>query len=104
MIPIESHPGVPLTNHLLTVANKCEKILSERKLEINYLPKWVLIRLAYIAGSIHDIGKATKYFQYYLKTKEVIGNKDHSLISAFFGLFIAQKWLDEQDELSLIHI
>lgn len=50
----ESHPGRPLTDHLCDVAKKLEARPG--------VPAWLPL-----AGLFHDVGKATSYFQTYLR-------------------------------------
>ena len=92
-----SHPGKPLIEHLEMVANLCQTNVSSLALfpEDKDL-KPVLTTLAYLAGAFHDIGKGTRYFQHYLlhPAHEVIGPKNHALISALFVKEMAREYLE----------
>jgi CRISPR-associated endonuclease/helicase Cas3 len=80
-----SHPGIPLEDHLMGVAELSDLFLSEKPSEIRER----LNSICKIIALTHDIGKATKYFQDYLnadeKEKEKLKkNKEtwHSLFSS----------------------
>lgn len=61
-----SHPGILLEDHLIGVAELSDLFLSEKPLEIREKLK----NLCKIIALIHDIGKATRYFQDYLNADE----------------------------------
>ena len=75
-----SHPDKLLINHLKEVAENCKRVISERVLYVD--KKGILEDIAYLMGSFHDIGKATKYFQHYLLSPDhkIIGPKNHALV------------------------
>ncbi|MFW6129838.1 MAG: CRISPR-associated helicase Cas3' [Atribacterota bacterium] len=84
---IFSHPQILLSTHLKEVAKN-----TELKLKTVFEPGF--IKLAKEIALLHDIGKATKYFQEYLKEtdkdkKAKLKNKketNHSLLSALITL------------------
>jgi len=91
---IYSHPNTPLIQHLQTVADNSKKVILQKQIDID-IDKSILADLAYIAGAVHDIGKATAYFQHYLLSKEheVIGPKNHALISSLLAFKVSQRYL-----------
>ena len=91
-----SHPGKLLIEHLSEVALNCKRLISERILFYNNpAKKQALHDLAYLIGAFHDLGKGTSFFQHYLlsDTHEIIGPKNHALISALFVKEIAREYL-----------
>lgn len=82
-----SHPDKPLLHHLQEVASTCKSVMSSPGLFEGDRDRQLVLRdLAYLAGAFHDIGKGTRFFQHYLlhPEHEVIGPKNHALISALF--------------------
>jgi len=94
MTTIISHPGKPLIQHLREVARFCATTIRSKQYELCIDAK-ILEDLAFIEGAVHDIGKATKNFQKYIKSegKTIIRPKHHALISAFLAKQIAIKYL-----------
>ena len=95
---IYSHPNKLLIDHLNEVALNCKRLVSERTLFVdNPLKKQVLHDLAYLSGAFHDLGKGTSFFQHYLLSAEheIIGPKNHALISALFVKEIAKEYLSK---------
>ncbi|WP_457756310.1 CRISPR-associated helicase Cas3' [Thermodesulfatator indicus] len=79
-----SHPDIPLSEHLLTVKEKVSLFCQELALN-NTLLKTV----RHIALT-HDLGKATSYFQDYLKEQKVSDRLSaHSLLSAVLSWKLA---------------
>lgn len=78
----ESHPGRPLYDHLIDVAER----LHARSAVPDWLP---------LAGLFHDVGKATVYFQAYLRGDDAPPElKRHSELGALWLLgFLLQEWL-----------
>ncbi|MDW8003058.1 MAG: hypothetical protein RMJ39_10455, partial [Deltaproteobacteria bacterium] len=54
----ESHPGVPLKEHLKTVGKNARKTLEEQGISDPSL-----LEVAEIIGKTHDFGKYTQFFQ-----------------------------------------
>ncbi len=85
---IISHPAYkeyqkkPLTLHLTNVANGCKARIQRLSLDTKTIDKDNLSELAFRIGLLHDIGKASSYFQDYIRggTKNALTN--HSLVSA----------------------
>ena len=100
MKPIHSHPDALLSDHLQRVADRNRTVLAERRFAFREVEHRLLTDLGYIAGAVHDMGKATREFQHYLFGRPH-GFKDHALISAYAGYFLAKKYLENtvfQDE------
>ncbi len=99
---IFSHPGKILRDHLFSVA----KIAKESALTIplNFLDLAMISDMAYVIGLYHDIGKATTFFQEYLKEsnpdqKAKLKNRqetNHSLISAVATYFAVEELLKDK--------
>lgn len=84
-----SHPefngldGIFLSVHLQNVASSCKRIVEDLDLDLRLISKDSLARLAYHIGLLHDIGKASTYFQDKLSGEKSYGQlANHSLISA----------------------
>ncbi len=93
-----SHPGVPLIDHLRQVAESCRDLLQSRKTHFG-LPDNLLADLGYLAGVTHDVAKGTRYFQHYLLTADhqVIGPKEHALLSSLLAKMVVEKYLSRFD-------
>jgi CRISPR-associated endonuclease/helicase Cas3 len=104
MTEIISHPGKPLILHLRQVARNCHVTLSRTHVNHEF-GKATLEDLGYIQGALHDIGKATKNFQIYIKSggREVPQPKHHALISAYLAKFVADKYLKRYQLEQLTH-
>jgi len=96
-----SHPGIPLEDHLIGVAELSDLFLSEKPSEIRERLK----SICRIIALTHDIGKATRYFQDYLnaneKEKEKLKkNKEtwHSLFSSVCAYYLTKE-LSLSDEI-----
>lgn len=96
MTIVFSHPGKPLIEHLKEVAQTCKQVMNERVwLQHSPVGQQTMETVAYLCGSFHDLGKATRYFQYYLLSEnhEVIGPKNHALISSLFVREVVRQYL-----------
>lgn len=91
---VESHPGVPLIDHLKAVALGCLRIAKSNKTNFGFSQQ-TKEKLLYICGAFHDIAKATAYFQAYLKNPkgEHSRLKNHALPSAVFVFFAVKQFL-----------
>jgi CRISPR-associated endonuclease/helicase Cas3 len=95
-----SHPDKKLSHHLIETAELVKIFLDDIKPTNfpSYLPQ-----LAIISALAHDMGKATSFFQSYLresdeKKKQILKNKPethHSLLSAIITFYLAEKLLDD---------
>ena len=104
-----SHPDKLLVDHLQKVGNSCRQNLFLKKLNLDgYIDFDILKDISYLIGVSHDFGKATVYFQEYLKEKNEhkrieLKNKaevHHSFISALFTYYVIKKYLLAKDLLS----
>jgi len=97
-----SHPNKPLREHLKKVAKIIKYSINELPLNLP-VEKTILSEVLYYVGLYHDIGKATYFFQEYLKEE----NEDkkarlkndpktkHSLLSAVATYFAIEEYLKE---------
>ena len=94
---ILSHPDKLLIDHLKEVAFICKNNIEDKKYNLgaNYFNHSIITDLAYIAGAMHDIGKATYFFQDYIRNpeKETTSLKNHALISSLFAKEVVIKYL-----------
>lgn len=105
-----SHPNKLLFEHLKSVADNSKFIVERKKFNLNkFISADILRNIAYLIGIAHDFGKFTPYFQKYLfekdeKKKQIMKNEketNHSLVSAVFGFFLIQAYLEQKDLLNL---
>ena len=95
-----SHPDKLLYNHLLEVAEiatstiegKYLNFILDSNTEVNI--NEFVSELIYLSGAFHDIGKATCYFQTYIRNpeKEHDKRKSHALLSALFVYFVTTQY------------
>lgn len=83
---LESHPGVYLIDHLRFVGDEAANLINNKDINFKYTKKEISF-IAKVMGYCHDLGKATKYFQEYIKSddKEIEDEKDlknHAFVSA----------------------
>jgi len=86
MSSIIAHPNESLVEHLQLVANECKKQTSDEKLSKFFYLMWVC----------HDFWKATKFFQWKIKKKNIDIEKqdkidkygEHSSLGAFLFLYL----------------
>lgn len=98
-----SHPEKLLIEHLrevATIASSTEVIVGFNfhfKDDIGISPKQ-LVDLVWIAGAFHDLGKATSYFQDYIKDLEGIHNhlKNHAQLSSVFSFYAANQYCSRE--------
>ena len=102
MNDLYSHPEKLLVDHLQKVGDLCRQNLFLKKLNLDgYIDFNILKDISYLIGVSHDFGKATTYFQEYLKEKDEfkkikMKNKAevyHSFISALFTYYVVKKYL-----------
>lgn len=84
-----------LREHLNGVAQLAFKYINDLRL----LPADDISKCAFIAGSSHDFGKYTTYFQRYIKNKEFGKSKlsSHALLSSVFGAYSVLELLGEDE-------
>jgi len=98
-----SHPDKLLITHLSEVANIAVKVIkgksfnfsldfNDEKVDITK----IIPDLMYLSAAFHDLGKATSFFQTYIRNpeKEHDKRKSHALISAVFVYFITKKYFE----------
>lgn len=98
-----SHPSKELKDHLIQVAEIAKQ--SATAIPINFSEGFLLPEISYIIGLYHDIGKATDFFQNYLKENEPnqkarLKNQpetNHSLISAIATYFAIEELLKDKN-------
>lgn len=105
-----SHPDKLLKEHLSNVGCSSRETLSLKEIDLNdlELKKDVLVDLSYLIGVCHDLGKATEYFQNYIKEtdeKKRMQMKSrpetkHGLLSAIFTYFVLREYLKDQQALN----
>lgn len=89
-----------LKDHIEQVINASSYLISRKSLHFNGIARKDIETISILIAACHDFGKATSYFQEYIKSKidgaQYTGNerdKSHSLISGLFGWHIAEKWI-----------
>lgn len=101
---LESRPGQLLVDHLTRTAHLCSQI---RKRSLTFGAEdetEFLADVAWLIGYTHDLGKATTYFQEYLKEedekkKSSLKNMDethHSLLSSLFTYNIVSDYISSK--------
>lgn len=100
---IWSHPGKLLSKHLKNVGRIAKS--SAEVIPLNFPGNQTIPEIAYIVGTYHDIGKATPFFQEYLREKDpnrkaFLKNKPetkHSLISAAAAYFAVEEYFKKEN-------
>jgi CRISPR-associated endonuclease/helicase Cas3 len=104
-----SHPDKLLINHLRNVGVIASKTVADKSLNIAEAD--LLRDMAYIIGVTHDVGKATKFFQKYIREKDEKRRKSlkametthHGLLSALFTYSVVKDYLGQiRTERSLV--
>jgi CRISPR-associated endonuclease/helicase Cas3 len=98
---LKSHPDKLLRDHLHRVGELSKKTVTDKSLNIDDVG--LLEDAAYLIGITHDLGKATKFFQEYIKEtnekkKKSLKAKDithHGLLSAFFTYAVIKEYLSQ---------
>lgn len=97
-----SHPGKPLLIHSREVAAialesiRCKEFNFTLDVSGHTLPLGDYIYdLVYLSAAFHDLGKATTFFQNYIRNTEAPHDKrkSHALLSAIFVFFVTEKYL-----------
>ncbi len=97
-----SHPDKPLINHLKEVIKVAVDSVKRKHLNLSIDIdgnktdiSGLVIDLVYFAAAFHDLGKATSFFQHYIKNLDVAHDKrkSHALLSALFVYFVSEKFL-----------
>ena len=89
-----------LKDHIDQVVRAASSLISQKSLNFNGISTQQIGELCILVAACHDFGKSTTFFQEYINSiaenKDYDGTakeKSHSLISAFFGCYMAQEWL-----------
>ncbi|SKA90414.1 CRISPR-associated helicase, Cas3 family [Clostridium sp. USBA 49] len=85
---LESHPGIPLIQHLKAVGDRCVELIEKKDINFSYGKDKILF-VAKIMGYTHDLGKATYFFQKYLKDMIEIGESEVDKELRSHGFFSA---------------
>jgi CRISPR-associated endonuclease/helicase Cas3 len=101
-----SHPGKPLQVHLSRVGDLCKDTISNKRFDFPNIDNSTLEDISYIIGVCHDYGKATGFFQEYIretndKRKQSLKNKSqtkHGLFSAVFTYFVLKEYLKNKHD------
>lgn len=97
-----SHPDKLLITHLQEVAKVAVESIKRKRLNllIDFDGKEidiseVITDLVYLSAAFHDLGKATGFFQHYIRNLDEVHDKrkSHALLSALFVYFVANKFL-----------
>ena len=105
----KSHPDKFLEEHLLSVGNLCQEIISSKKLNLDrYIDYEILQDISFLIGLTHDCGKATSYFQNYINEKDgtrkaKLKSKPethHGFISSIFAYYTIKGYLSDKDLLN----
>lgn len=103
MVELLSHPDKPLINHLREVATIATSVVSNKGYRFvlangTEITQQQLIDLVWITGAFHDIAKATRYFQEYIRDPEGVHNhlKNHAQLSSVFAWFVAKEYCKKQ--------
>lgn len=97
-----SHPDKPLITHLTEVAGVAVECVKRKRLNLSIDFEGdetdiseLVIDLVYFVAAFHDLGKATSFFQHYIKNLDEAHDKrkSHALLSALFVYFVSEKFL-----------
>jgi len=98
----EKNEQLTLWEHINQVIKVSRYIISQKALNFNGITKEQIEELCTLTAVCHDFGKSTSFFQEYIKPGMYEGNereKSHSLISAFFGWYMTEKWISKNNRL-----
>ena len=102
--PLRSHPDKLLKDHLSNVAETSSSLFKTMKtlrLTLPGIDNSVLNNLIRIIGSSHDVGKATSYFQEYVRNNKAKipypQLKSHSSLSALYGFYATKQLISETE-------
>jgi CRISPR-associated endonuclease/helicase Cas3 len=97
-----------LKDHIEQVINASSYLISKKSLHFNGIAKEDIETISILIAACHDFGKATSYFQEYIKSKidgpqytESEKDKSHSLISGLFGWHVVEKWIQNSRNIEL---
>lgn len=92
-----------LEDHVTGVATKNKRLVSQKPVSFTRLDNSDISRVTYIIGASHDFGKATQFFQQYLKPDESCSGREthHASLSAYFA-YDTLKRAGYSDEIAVI--
>ena len=104
LFKLESRPGQRLIDHLENTAQLCSEIRN-KKINFNGADIEVLGDVAWLIGFTHDLGKATCFFQEYLKEKDEYKKRflkndkktHHGLLSSLFTYRIVKDFIHSKN-------
>lgn len=97
-----SHPEKTLNSHLSEVAKVAVDTIKGKELNLSFVYNGesidvteLLSDLVYLSAAFHDLGKATSFFQDYIRNLDKVHNKkkSHALLSAVFVFYVVRKFL-----------
>jgi len=84
-----------LYEHLYNVADNSYNEIKKHSLNLSLIKKEKIQRLSFLIGLFHDFGKATSWFQKYIRGLEKSSKlTEHSFFSAIIGYYAVQKEFD----------
>ncbi len=93
---MESHPGKELIDHLHNVAELGQELIKKKIFRFKRYNRQDVEKLLEIVCLTHDFGKATSYFQRYLKDQKSSELTRHGLFSAIWTYFIIKKTIFDE--------
>lgn len=105
MSTLLSHPDKKLIDHLSVTAKTAHETIQGKSYDFSlcfngnqYDLSKLIPDLVWLATAFHDIGKATSFFQKYIRNPEDINDKkkSHALLSALFVYFVVWKYLGKK--------
>ena len=97
-----SHPDKLLINHLQEVAKVAVDSVKRKRLNLSFDfdgnktdVSELVVDFVFLAAAFHDLGKATSFFQDYIRNLDEVHDKrkSHALLSALFVYFVSEKFL-----------
>jgi CRISPR-associated endonuclease/helicase Cas3 len=92
-----SHPAEknlkekPLKDHLLNVSELSRQYIADLRLDLTLISQKELERLSFLIGVLHDFGKATPYFQAYIRREKKADQfTHHGFLSALIGHYLVK--------------
>ncbi|MCE1169374.1 MAG: CRISPR-associated endonuclease Cas3'', partial [Sphingobacteriia bacterium] len=103
MLELLSHKDKLLVDHLRQVANIAMQLIGGKGYHFTFtngaeVSNQHLDDLVWIAGAFHDLAKATRYFQDYIRNPEAVHNnlKNHASLSSIFVWFVVKGYCEKE--------
>jgi len=105
IVELWSHPDKPLLEHSKEVANVAVEAIGCKSFnfgliesDLNFPFSGILPDLVYLSAAFHDLGKATSFFQNYIRLPQAKhdNRKNHALLSAVFVFYTTEKFLEQR--------